>query len=168
MSVDQTCESIIRQVNLSRLDYQMNQTPYSMHFSIRKKFLKGHNQNLYISSEMTKDLEIFHLKQECKKLYDLYQIASETKANLSSDILVLKSEADALKHDLSVAKEDLNVKVVQNESLIKNKVDTKIECNGKCVQNATFKKEKKVKKRPPMDDPPSKKLKSVEAYLKHT
>ena len=86
-----------------------------MHFSIRKKFLKGHNPNLYISSEMTKDHEIFHLKQEYQKLYDLYQIALETKANLSSDILDLKTEADALKRDLIVAKEDLNVKVVQNE-----------------------------------------------------
>ena len=68
MSVDQTCESIIRHVNLSRLDYHMNQTPYSMHFSIRKKFVKGNNPSLQFFPDILKDIEIFQVQQEYQKL----------------------------------------------------------------------------------------------------
>ena len=81
MSVDQICESIIRQVNLSRLDHQINQTPYSMYFSIRKKFVKGHNPILYFSTELLKDIEIFQVKQEYQKLYDQHQIALTNEEN---------------------------------------------------------------------------------------
>ena len=161
MSINQTCEDIVRVVNLSKLDYQMNQqTPYSMHFSIRKKFLKGHNPNLYNSPEVAKDCEIFHLKQEYQKLYDLYQIASAAEAKLSSDLSNLKTEADALKSDLIIANEDLSVKEEQIKSLEKNIVYIKIESNGNRVENAASKKEKKVKKK---QNVPSKKMKGVEA-----
>ena len=149
MSVDQTCDDIVRVVNLSRLVYQMNQTPYSMHFSIRKKFLKGNNPNLYNSPEVTKDCEICHLKQEYQKLYDLYQIASAAEAKLSSDLSNLKTEADALKSDLIIANEDLSVKEEQIKSLEKNIVYIKIESNGNRLENAASKKEKKEKKNVP-------------------
>ena len=66
MSVDQTYESIIKLVSLSKLDYHMNQTPYSMHFSIKKMFLKGHNPNLHSSSEVPRDVEIYQIKQDAK------------------------------------------------------------------------------------------------------
>ena len=159
MSINQTCEDIVRVVNLSKLDYQMNQTPYSMHFSIRKKFLKGHNPNFYISPEVTKDLEIFHLKQEYQKLYDLYQIALVTEANLTSDLSNLKTEADALRSDLTVAREDL----AEKEDLAE--IEEKNKSLKKSVENADSKKEKKVNNKQKISLPiniSKKKLKSVE------
>ena len=110
MSVDQTCENIVRLVNMSKLDYQMNQTPYSMHFSIRKKFLRGHNPDLQISTEIYKDVEMFHIKQEYKKLYDLYQTSVSSETSLKSDILDLKTKTEALQSELNVAKEILDEK----------------------------------------------------------
>ena len=162
MSINQTCEDIVRVVNFSKLDYQMNQTPYSMHFSIRKKFLKGHNPNFYISPEVTKDLEIFHLKQEYQKLYDLYQIALVTEANLTSDLSNLKTEADALRSDLTVAREDL----AEKEDLAE--IEEKNKSLKKSVENADSKKEKKVNNKQKISLPiniSKKKLKSVETDI---
>ena len=42
-AVNEACSKIIDNVNSSNLDYEMNQTPYSLHFSIRKKFTKISN-----------------------------------------------------------------------------------------------------------------------------
>ena len=45
-AVNKACSEIIDKVNSSNLDYKMNQTPYSLHFSIRKKFtdISSYNQ----------------------------------------------------------------------------------------------------------------------------
>ena len=59
-----------------------------------------------------------------------------------------------------IAKEDLVVKEEQIKSLEKDKVDIKIESNGNCVENASSKKEKKMKKK---KNVLSKELKGVEA-----
>ena len=40
-SLDKTCEDVIRKVTTSNLDFKMKQTPYSIFFSIRKKFTKN-------------------------------------------------------------------------------------------------------------------------------
>ena len=42
-AVHEACSKIIYNVNSSNLDYKMNQTHYSLHFSIRKKFTKISN-----------------------------------------------------------------------------------------------------------------------------
>ena len=46
MAVNKACSDILDTVNRSKLDYKMNQTPYSLHFSIRKKFSKISTQTL--------------------------------------------------------------------------------------------------------------------------
>ena len=40
-SLDKTCEDVIRKVTTSNLDFKIKQTPYSIFFSIRKKFTKN-------------------------------------------------------------------------------------------------------------------------------
>ena len=40
LKVNRICSEIIEKVSTSNLDFKMNQTPYSLHFSIRKKFSK--------------------------------------------------------------------------------------------------------------------------------
>jgi hypothetical protein len=140
MSVNQTCENIVRLVNLSKLDYQLNQTPYILHFSIRKKFLRGHIPDLHSSPEISKDAQILHVKQEYQELYNLYQISTSSESNLRSEILALQSE-------LILAKESSDEKEEQNESLRKSIVDIKIKYDEKCLELKPLKKENKVKKK---------------------
>jgi hypothetical protein len=45
MAVNRMCSEIVEKVNLSGLDFKINQMPYSLHLSIRKKFSKTPNTN---------------------------------------------------------------------------------------------------------------------------
>ena len=89
MSVDKTCEHLIRQVCTSKLDYHINQTPYSIYLSIRKKFVKDYKPNYPENQalpEETSDKEIFYIKNEYAKLYDHFQASIANENVLKSDI----------------------------------------------------------------------------------
>ena len=80
--VNKVCAGIIEKVNDSQLDYSMNQTPYSIHLSIRKKFMKNSPQ---VSSDSTSSIfqnlhedqtlerfrqELLHTRNEYNILYN--------------------------------------------------------------------------------------------------
>ena len=141
MSVDQICENIIRQLNRSRLDYQMNQTPYSMQFFIQKKFVKGHNPSLQFSSDILKDIEIFQVQQEYQKLYHHCQIASRNEENL-------KSEFSSMKTNFHESTEALGDELISTKEILSEKENTianlMLKCDENCVENK--KNEKKENK----------------------
>ena len=70
-------EEVIKYVNYSNLNYQVNQTPYSVHISIRKKFLKGNvinnnfNPRPSFGNLETKPFEneLNYIKSEYEKLW---------------------------------------------------------------------------------------------------
>ena len=51
------CEELIRNVTNSDLEYKMNQTPYTLFFSIRKKFNKNSNFGVYSGTRFPLDLQ---------------------------------------------------------------------------------------------------------------
>ena len=108
MSVDLTCEKIINSICTSKLDYHMNQTPYSIHFSIRKKFIKGYkhqnhseySENFYTESS---EVQLFNLKKEYAKLFSFYETALANEKFLESEMLRLSNnyaELDQMKQKI--------------------------------------------------------------------
>ena len=61
--VTQICEELIRNVTNSDLEYKMNQTPYSLFFSIRKKFNKNSNFGAYFQNQISPGFkeELLHI-----------------------------------------------------------------------------------------------------------
>ena len=96
--VTKLVSEIIETVNNSKLDYKMNQTPYSLHFSIRKKFTKNSihssenddctlkrndevlSQNNYLRQELLKTMS------EYQKLFEFYQFEMDAKIRLESEL----------------------------------------------------------------------------------
>ena len=80
-AVNRTCEEIIEKVTCSNLDYKIKVTPYSIFFSIRKKFAKiTSEQNVSPQEALVDELLVPRLQQELllvrgeyQKLYDFYQ-----------------------------------------------------------------------------------------------
>ena len=95
-SVNQICESIIRPVTTSCPDFNMHQTPYSLHFSIHKKYsrnvtpyqhqdrssssLPENNQNQYLHQEL------LNMRNEYTKVFNFYQVEMTEKMNLEDEL----------------------------------------------------------------------------------
>ena len=62
--VKQMCLEIIQQVDNSGLDYNINQTPYSIHFSIRKKFSKISSKKSMVNAGPDRSVQNDYLRQE--------------------------------------------------------------------------------------------------------
>ena len=80
-ALNSKCLEIIATVNNSQLDYTMNQTPYSIHFSIRKKFSKifhptsspiQKEENIRQTDYYREELE--SMKNEYSKVFSFYQV----------------------------------------------------------------------------------------------
>ena len=103
---------------LCGLDYHMNQTPYSIYISIRKKFVRGHSPNA----------------AENVKLYTNEAIGTESKVKET----LLKSEITRLKHELEK-------KATLEEEFVKVTLKTDIE-NLKKENNSSSVAIKRMKK----------------------
>ena len=97
IAVNKICEDLIKKVCASNLTYQINQTPYSLYVSIRKKFVKEFDPNT--SPKSTPDHSKFietlvtennYVKSEYQKLAALYL---DTKARLDEE-LRMKAEKE--------------------------------------------------------------------------
>ena len=98
-AVHEVCSKIIDNVNSSNLDYKMKQTPYSLHFSIRKKFTKvslctttdfGSLLNPQLSGNHI-DLfcqELLNTRNEYLNLYNYYIEEKDAKTKLEAENLV--------------------------------------------------------------------------------
>ena len=96
-SVNQICEELIRNVTNSDLDYKMHQTPFSLFFSIRKKFIKNSNFGSSflptnpVLTEKFRD-ELFHVRNEYGNLFHFYQAELDAKKELGNQLAALKEE----------------------------------------------------------------------------
>ena len=109
-SVNQTCESIIRQVTTSCLDFNMHQTPYSLHFSIRKKYSRNvtpdHHQDRSSSSlpESSKNQylhqELLKMRNEYSKVFNFYQVEMTERMNLEDELKEKAADIAQLQADL--------------------------------------------------------------------
>ena len=117
-TINQICSAIIDVVNNSSLDFKMNQTPYSIHFSIRKKFSKNSNNSLVSSQGLSHHAQedvlqqdLLHARNEYVKLYNLYESEKESRSKLENDYV------EALENIAAAEKNfDVNLKVLKKEN----------------------------------------------------
>ena len=92
-AINTICEGIIKTVVNSNLDYKMNQTPYSIHFSIRKKLNRNLNQNC-VENKFSEDptlieglrQELLYVRNEYQKLYGFYQSEMEARVKVEAEL----------------------------------------------------------------------------------
>ena len=146
-TANQICSAIFDEVNNSSLDFKMNQTPYSIHFSIRKKFSKYSSppvsSSLGLSSSSVQDVlqqELLHVRNEYVKLYSLYETEKQRRSKLENDF------DDALEKIAAIEKNENDLKVLKNENRkLTEKVEIKyIECKQLKCEIENLQKEKCV------------------------
>lgn len=116
-ALNRKCLEIIATVNNSQLDYTMNQTPYSIHFSIRKKFSKiSHptsspiqkEENIRQTDYYREELE--SMKNEYSKVFSFYQVEVTERINLENELKNKSAEINKLKADLENVTKAENLK----------------------------------------------------------
>ena len=131
-AVNQVCATILDNVINSGLDFSINQTPYSIHFSLRKKYSRNSsNKTLLNSPSLNTALpqetlvdnfrqELLHTRNEYVKLYDMYTAEQEARSKLDQ-------ENKELIENLAKKEENFeNVKSLRNENKsLKEKLENK-------------------------------------------
>ena len=130
--VNQVCPSIIDNVINSGLDFSIHQTPYSIHFSLRKKFSKNPSNKIPLNSPSSYSSppqetivdsfrqELLYTRNEYVKLYNFYTAELEAKCKLEEEY------KEVIANLANKEKSDVNVKtiLVENKSL-KEKLENK-------------------------------------------
>ena len=107
--VKQMCREIVEQVDNSGLDYSLTQTPYSIHFSIRKKFSKiCPNRSLkrrppgFDHSPQNDQFrqELLNMRFEYEKLFNFYQRETEETSRLKAELVKEKELNEMLEANL--------------------------------------------------------------------
>ena len=116
-TVNQACASILEKATSSKLDFSIHQTPYSIHFSLRKKFSKNSkNTALDYSSPVTEPQddrlrqELLNTRKEYDRLYNFYLFENEAKRKLEEDF------SKVLETVANVENADANVKAIKAEN----------------------------------------------------
>ena len=131
-AVNQVCATILDNVINSGLDFSINQTPYSIHFSLRKKYSRNSsNKTLLNSPSLNTALpqetlvdnfrqELLHTRNEYVKLYNMYTAEQEARSKLDQ-------ENKELIENLAKKEENFeNVKSLRNENKsLKEKLENK-------------------------------------------
>ena len=115
--VKKMCLEIVEHVDNSGLDYSLTQTPYSIHFSIRKKLSKMyHNRTLKKSpppgfeNSPQNDLlrhKLLNMRFEYEKLFSFYQKETNDASRLKAE-LVKETELNQM----------LQAKIVEFERIV--------------------------------------------------
>ena len=115
-SVNQICESIINKVTTSCLDFHINQTPYSLHFSIRKKFSRNLTPNNFISTSST-EAEVDLLRQALLNTTNEYQtLLAMCQTELEAKN-TFESECNNLREKLAeTVKTETNIKALKKDN----------------------------------------------------
>ena len=137
MSIDQTCEHIVRQVCSSNLDFHMNQTPYSIYFSIRKKFIKGFSPHDNSTSSTRQNSETEPLEKIHRSEIERLKLELEKKTKVLGDFKKL----ELFKNELET----------ENKKLRKELSDQKNKYELKCTEIKTIEALRKESKKEQKD-----------------
>ena len=117
-TINQQCASILDNLINSRLDFSIHQTPYSIHFSVRKKFSKHLNNTLLNdrqASETTHETEMNQVRQallntttEYQKLALLENVKKEKNA---LSVVQKASKVDSKEHEKEFEKKKIELKL---------------------------------------------------------
>ena len=159
-SVNQICSEIIETVNLSNLDFNMNQTPYSLHFSIRKKFSRAAKENGNPNSPRTNSAEFYvnyglrqelnNMQIEYEKLLAFCKAESEEKSKLEAELEGASKVQSDLMSKLSRAYRELEAKEQheKNDKKVKFEMKTLNEnLASKCLELKQLKQEIEANKK---------------------
>ena len=131
-TVHQLCSEILNQVDNSKLDYKVNQTPYSLHISVRKKFSKISREVPSVPNscppptpkfeDVNESLrkELLNTRNEYEKLLNFYLLEKNTRDNLEADLSALVEKVTVMEESEAETK-SLNF---ENKCL-KEKYETK-------------------------------------------
>ena len=130
-TVNQICAAIIECVTNSGLDFNINQTPYSVHFSLRKKLSKISSKPHFTPSnsldpkpEHQDDRlrqELLHTRNEYVKLHDFYMMECQAKQKVEDEF------KDALEKLNTIENNNRNIKTLETENKhLKEKYDHKV------------------------------------------
>ena len=159
--VNQACASIIQKVIHSGLDFIINQTPYSIHFSLRRKFSKNSFNKIPLGSphdesspEITKidrfRQELLHTRNEYVNLYTLYEAERDERCKLEVEykkVIESKENIKSLKIENNSLKNKLETKTLELKQVKCELENVKKEKNTLSVALKTFKAEIKEQKR---------------------
>ena len=123
--------SIIEKVIHSGLDFVINQTPYSIHFSLRRKFSKNSSNKIPLSSPHDKyppeisqvdrfRQELLHTRNEYVNLYNLYEAELDERYKLELEYKKVIESKENLK-SLKIENNSLNNKL-ESKTLELNQV----------------------------------------------
>ena len=96
-NVNQVCATILDNVIHSGLDFSIHQTPYSIHFSLRKKYSKNSSNKIPLNSPSPNTSlpqqtqvdnlceELLHTRNEYVKLYNMYTVENEARCKLDKE-----------------------------------------------------------------------------------
>ena len=128
VDVSTICEELIKTVANCNLDYKMIQTPFSLNFSICKKFNKNPSsvgtrtvQNPDIAENFRN--ELFLLRSEYERLWNFYQTKLETK--LENKVNILTEEIVAWENLKHLADDEIQKLKLEMKNQ-KRKLETKI------------------------------------------
>ena len=148
------CENLLNKVKHSKFNYLVNETPYSVFITIRKKFTKEHQDlpNVTLAQEVnvaTEDLKkennLLHLK--CKNLQNEIESVKNQNCTLKDSLANYKNENIAitqklfiLKGELSIQSENIEQEQTKVDSILKdmqsleNKLKEAISSDNACPQ----------------------------------
>ena len=120
-TVNQVCATILDNVINSGLDFSIHQTPYSIHFSLRKKYCKNSSNKIPLNSPSHTSLqqetqveqfrqELLHTRNEYVKLYNLYAAEHEAKCKLE------RENKEFIENHLNGEQSVENVKAIRTEN----------------------------------------------------
>ena len=122
-TVNQVCATILDNVIHSGLDFSIHQTPYSIHFSLRKKYSKNSSNkislnppspNTYLSQDTQVQQELQHTGYEYVKLYNMYKVENEARCKFEKENQEL---IEKLATDEGQNVENVRALKVENKSL---------------------------------------------------
>ena len=148
LKVNRICSEIIEKVSTSNLDFKMNQTHYSLHFSIRKKFskttaeeevnqpLRGNVSEDFSQNNMLRQ-ELLNMRNEYEKLFKFYELEMGLRSNLETELEKQNEQSSKLKLELSRANEALGLKDHLEKESKKVKADIliyKANSENRCIE----------------------------------
>ena len=133
---NQVCEKIIQDVKTSDLHFLLNETPYSAHITIRKKFTKVHADSSNVTLAPisvgvldSTQTENKRLRIECKNMKEELEVLKHQKIILEDNLAGYAEENVTLNQKLFILKGEISIHTSlqsENQSL-KDKMKVKLD-----------------------------------------
>ena len=93
----ETCEKVLRSIKQSQLDFLLQETPYSVFLTIRKRFIKDFKNLSTATQTIESDFVIKDLKSDNKELRDVIIGKEEEIETSKNETFILQKRLKMLK-----------------------------------------------------------------------